>query len=82
MAASANGWQPGKMMQTELPRFLRGSLGRSSRWERCALLEGGLGWYIFQNRNELHTGSVFAGLVLIVITGLLVESWVLQHWSV
>ena len=24
--------------------------------------KGGLGWYIFQNRNELYTDKVFAGL--------------------
>ncbi|MDA7418316.1 ABC transporter permease [Xenophilus arseniciresistens] len=36
--------------------------------------KGGLGWYIFQNRNELYTDRVFAGLALVVIIGLLVES--------
>ena len=35
---------------------------------------GGLGWYIFQNRNELYTDRVFAGLALVVIIGLAVES--------
>ncbi|MBS0452570.1 MAG: ABC transporter permease [Proteobacteria bacterium] len=35
--------------------------------------KGGLGWYIFQNRNELYTDRVFAGLALVVIIGLLVE---------
>ena len=34
---------------------------------------GGLG-YIFQNRNELYTDKVFAGLAAVVIIGLLVES--------
>lgn len=37
---------------------------------------GGLGWYIFQNRNELYTDRVFAGLVLVVIIGLVVENGV------
>src|SRR5690606_32868721 len=32
--------------------------------------EGGLGWYIFQNRNELYTDRVFAGLAAVVIIGL------------
>ena len=36
--------------------------------------KGGLGWYIFQNRNELYTDRVFAGLALVVLIGLLVES--------
>lgn len=36
--------------------------------------QGGLGWYIFQNRNELYTDRVFAGLALVIILGLLVEN--------
>jgi NitT/TauT family transport system permease protein len=34
---------------------------------------GGLGWYIFQNRNELYTDKVFAGLAAVILIGLLVE---------
>ncbi len=37
---------------------------------------GGLGWYIFQNRNELYTDNVFAGLALVILIGLLVENLV------
>ncbi|MFM9433884.1 NitT/TauT family transport system permease protein [Janthinobacterium sp. CG_23.3] len=36
--------------------------------------EGGLGWYIFQNRNELYTDKVFAGLAMVIVIGLLVEN--------
>jgi NitT/TauT family transport system permease protein len=36
--------------------------------------KGGLGWYIYQNRNELYTDKVFAGLAAVVIIGLLVEA--------
>ncbi len=36
----------------------------------------GLGWYIFQNRNELHTGKVCAGLAAVILIGLLVENLV------
>ncbi|MDC8759558.1 ABC transporter permease [Janthinobacterium fluminis] len=36
--------------------------------------EGGLGWYIFQNRNELYTDKVFAGLAAVIVIGLLVEN--------
>lgn len=36
--------------------------------------QGGLGWYIFQNRNELMTDRVFAGLAMVIIIGLLVET--------
>lgn len=35
--------------------------------------KGGLGWYVFQSRNELYTDRVFAGLVMVVAIGLLVE---------
>jgi NitT/TauT family transport system permease protein len=35
---------------------------------------GGLGWFIFENRNELETPSVFAGLLTVILIGLLVES--------
>lgn len=36
--------------------------------------KGGLGWYIFQNRNELYTDKVFAGLLTVIGIGLLVEA--------
>jgi NitT/TauT family transport system permease protein len=35
---------------------------------------GGLGWFIFENRNQLETASVFAGLFTVIIIGLVVES--------
>ncbi|PKU25181.1 ABC transporter permease [Telmatospirillum siberiense] len=34
---------------------------------------GGLGWYIFENKNRLETASVFAGLSTVILIGLLVE---------
>jgi NitT/TauT family transport system permease protein len=34
---------------------------------------GGLGWYIFRNRNELYTDKVFAGLAVVILIGLIVE---------
>jgi NitT/TauT family transport system permease protein len=34
---------------------------------------GGLGWYIFQNRNELYTDCVLAGLAAVMVIGLLIE---------
>ncbi len=39
---------------------------------------GGLGWYIFENRNQLLTANVFAGLLMVIIIGLLVESVVFR----
>ncbi|OKO71957.1 ABC transporter permease [Bradyrhizobium sp. NAS80.1] len=34
---------------------------------------GGLGWYIFENRNNLNTPAVFAGLLTVILIGLFVE---------
>lgn len=34
---------------------------------------GGLGWFIYESRNELETPSVFAGLLLVILIGLFVE---------
>lgn len=39
---------------------------------------GGLGWLIFQNRNELYVDKVFAGLAMVVLIGLVVESVVFR----
>lgn len=38
----------------------------------------GLGWYIFQNRNALETANVFAGLLTVIIIGLVVEGVVFR----
>jgi NitT/TauT family transport system permease protein len=38
--------------------------------------QGGLGWYVFQNRNELYTDRVFAGLICVIVIGLAVEGLV------
>ncbi|HXD45240.1 MAG TPA: ABC transporter permease [Pseudolabrys sp.] len=35
---------------------------------------GGIGWYIFEARNDLDTATVFAGLLTVILIGLLVES--------
>lgn len=40
--------------------------------------QGGLGWYIFQNRNLLDTASVFAGLLTVMLVGLAVEGSIFQ----
>ena len=39
---------------------------------------GGLGWFIFENKNELEIAYVFAGLVSVIIIGLLVENLVFR----
>jgi len=35
---------------------------------------GGLGWFIFEKRNQLETDYVFAGLTCVILIGLFVES--------
>jgi NitT/TauT family transport system permease protein len=35
---------------------------------------GGLGWFIFQSKNSLEIPSVFAGLLTVIILGLIVEN--------
>ena len=36
--------------------------------------KGGLGWYIFESKNELDIPEVFAGLLTIIMIGLVVEN--------
>lgn len=40
--------------------------------------EGGLGWFIFEAKNELDIAQVFAGLLTIILIGLLVENVVFR----
>ena len=35
---------------------------------------GGLGWFIYENKNQLEIPNVFAGLFTVIIIGLLVEN--------
>lgn len=40
--------------------------------------QGGLGWFIFENKNELEIAAVFAGLLTIILIGLLIENVVFR----
>ncbi len=40
--------------------------------------KGGLGWYIFENRNLLDIPAVFAGLLTVIVIGLIVENFVFR----
>ena len=35
---------------------------------------GGIGWYIFEARNDLDTATVFSGLLAVILIGLVIES--------
>ena len=71
------------LIPAALPSILAGlKIGWAFAWRTLIAAElvfgassgkGGLGWYIFQNRNELYTDRVFAGLAAVIVIGLLVE---------
>jgi NitT/TauT family transport system permease protein len=72
------------LVPAALPSILSGlKIGWAFAWRTLIAAElvfgttsgqGGLGWYIFQNRNELYTDKVFAGLAAVILIGLLVEN--------
>lgn len=74
------------LVPAALPSILAGlKIGWAFAWRTLIAAElvfgassgkGGLGWYIFQNRNELFTDKVFAGLAVVTLIGLLVEGLV------
>lgn len=76
----------GILVPAALPAILSGlKVGWAFAWRTLIAAElvfgassgrGGLGWYVFQNRNELYTDKVFAGLLLVILIGLVVENLV------
>jgi len=40
---------------------------------------GGLGWFIYENKNQLEIANVFAGLFSVIIIGLVVENVIFQN---
>ncbi|MEQ9814038.1 MAG: ABC transporter permease [Azospirillaceae bacterium] len=39
---------------------------------------GGLGWYIYEQKNQLNMSNVFAGLLMVILIGLLMETVVFR----
>ncbi len=76
------------LIPAALPSILSGlKIGWAFAWRTLIAAElvfgstsgqGGLGWYIFQSRNELFTDKVFAGLAAVILIGLAVEHFVFQ----
>ncbi|MET0983081.1 MAG: ABC transporter permease [Telluria sp.] len=76
------------LVPAALPAILSGlKIGWAFAWRTLIAAElvfgttsgqGGLGWFIFQSRNELFTDKVFAGLAAVIIIGLAVENIVFQ----
>jgi NitT/TauT family transport system permease protein len=72
------------LMPAAFPSILAGlKIGWAFAWRTLIAAElvfgvssraGGLGWYIFEARAELYTSKVFAGLLAVIIIGLVVES--------
>lgn len=41
--------------------------------------QGGLGWFIYENKNQLEVPSVFAGLFCVILIGLAVENLIFRN---
>ena len=41
--------------------------------------KGGLGWYIYENKNMLDIPAVFAGLFTVILIGLIVENLIFRN---
>jgi NitT/TauT family transport system permease protein len=74
----------GILIPAAFPSILAGlKIGWAFAWRTLIAAElvfgvssgrGGLGWYIFENRNMLDTPSVFAGLLTVMAVGLFIEN--------
>ena len=79
------GWRlvAGILLPAAFPYILSGiKIGWAFAWRTIIAAEmvfgvagsqGGLGWFIYQNRFEMNTDLVFAGLLTVILIGLLVE---------
>jgi NitT/TauT family transport system permease protein len=76
------------LMPAAFPSILTGlKIGWAFAWRTLIAAElvfgvasgsGGLGWFIFENKNRLETAYVFSGLGMVIIIGLLVENLVFR----
>jgi NitT/TauT family transport system permease protein len=72
------------LIPAALPSILAGlKIGWAFAWRTLIAAElvfgvssgqGGLGWFIYENRKNLETANVFAGLLCVILIGLFVES--------
>jgi NitT/TauT family transport system permease protein len=72
------------LVPAALPAILTGlKIGWAFAWRTLIAAElvfgvssgqGGLGWFIFENKNQLEIPSVFAGLFTVIVIGLAVEN--------
>ena len=76
------------LVPAALPSILSGlKIGWAFAWRTLIAAElvfgvssgqGGLGWFIFENRNLLDIPAVFAGLLTVIIIGLIVENLIFR----
>ena len=81
-----SGWRlvTGILLPAAFPYILSGiKIGWAFAWRTIIAAElvfgvsarqGGLGWFIYQNRFDLNTDLVFAGLLTVILIGLVVEN--------
>ena len=84
------GWRfvAGILLPAAFPYILSGlKIGWAFAWRTIIAAEmvfgvagsqGGLGWFIYQNRFEMNTDLVFAGLLTVIVIGLVVENFVFR----
>ena len=84
------GWRfvGGILLPAAFPYILSGiKIGWAFAWRTIIAAEmvfgvagnqGGLGWFIYQNRFEMNTDLVFAGLLTVIVIGLAVENFVFR----
>jgi NitT/TauT family transport system permease protein len=76
------------LIPAALPSILSGlKIGWAFAWRTLIAAElvfganqgsGGLGWFIFENSQNLMTANVFAGLLVVMIIGVVVENGIFQ----
>jgi NitT/TauT family transport system permease protein len=76
------------LVPAAFPQILSGlRLGWAFAWRTLIAAElvfgvsarsGGLGWFIYTNRAQLETASVFAGLLTVILIGLVVEGLIFR----
>ena len=76
------------LMPAAFPSILTGlKVGWAFAWRTLIAAElvfgvasgaGGLGWFIFENKNQLEIPAVFAGLLSVILIGLAVENLVFR----
>ena len=78
----------GILIPAAFPSILTGlKIGWAFAWRTLIAAElvfgvssgsGGLGWYIYENKNQLDIPNVFAGLFTVIVIGLVVENLIFR----